>query len=222
MAGLSLYSLSKNRAYELMTSLLQHLLLALLPAEARQQLIAFPTALVTMIIVSIIALLLYFYAKGQEKHMDGVYVMSWLMHLPSILWYSNLDWLKVLGLPLNFQVLETRLSFAETLIISAILVGGRALLFFTSNIRDALTRLQGRGAEEDDLKVAAAGMVTLALALVALSTAMVLTMSYLIPMIKVLLGPVIALIPYPYVVIGAACLIIIPVIVIAYLYNSKT
>jgi len=219
MASLSLYSFSKNRLYESIASSLQQLLLALLWTEARQQLAALPIAPM-IIIITMTSSLLYFYVKGWEKHMDRVYAMSWLMHLPSILWYSNLDWLRVLGSPLNFQVLETQLSFVETLIISAFLVGGRALLFFTSQIRETLVMLQERGAGDDDLGAAASGMTTLALLLVALSIVATLAMSYLMPMIKALLSPIIALTPYPHVVIGIACLIAIPVFVIMYLYSK--
>lgn len=210
MFGLALYSFSKNRVYDSMILLLQQLS-ALLKVDVDQ-----PIYLIIFIIIPF----LYFYAMGREEHMDGVYMMSWLMHLPSVLWYSGLDWLKVVGSPLNFQVLETRLSFEEVLLISAILVGGRILLFFTCQIRETLIGLRKRGADESDLEAVIPGMTGFALTLVTLSTALALAVSYLIAVTKELFNPVVALAPYPYVTFGVACLVAIPALVIIY-FHSK-
>jgi len=127
--------------------------------------------------------------------------------------------LQTLGSPINFQILETWLSFTETLVISIILVAGRILLFYMSQIREVFLELQGRGAEKGDLEIVALGMTALTLVLIGSSIAATLAISYLITIIKSLLSPIIAFIPYPYVVVGAICLIMIPACIIMYLHS---
>ncbi len=99
------------------------------------------------------------------------------------------------------------------------MVGGRILLFFTSHVRKTLEELQKRGADEDDLMKVASGMTLFALAVVSFSISVALLMSYIIPTIRALLNPFIGMIPYAYAVVGAVCLIAIPVIAILYLHS---
>ena len=219
MAGLSLYSFSKNKLRELIVLFLQWVLLIFLRVDAYLPLFSLLTLLTPLIIIMVFSVFLYFYAKGRQKHMDEIYVLSWLMHLPSVLWFSRIDWLQILGSPINFQILETYVSFTETLAISIILVAGRILLFYTSQIREVFLELQGRGAEKDDLETAALGMTALTLILIGSSITVTLAISYLMPVIKSLLSHIIALIPYPYIVVGAICLIMIPACIIMYLHS---
>jgi hypothetical protein len=98
-------------------------------------------------------------------------------------------------------------------------VAGRILLFYTSQIREVFSELQGRGAEKDDLEIAALGMTALTLILVGSLITATLAISYLIPIIKSLLSPIIAFIPYPYMVVGVICLVMIPACIIMYLHS---
>ena len=212
MVGISFYSFLKNKVYHLTSSALQQILFTLLPLEVHRE-------LTLALLIAVIAPLLHLYSKGREKHMDGIYAILWLMHLPSVLYYSGLDWLEAISAQLNFQVFETELSLGNTLLIGAILVGGRILLFLTSNIRKTLEELQKRGADEDDLMKVSSGMTFFALTIVTFSISMALLMSYIIPMIKALLNPFTGMVPYTYAVVGTASLIAIPVIAILYLYS---
>ncbi|MEM2568493.1 MAG: hypothetical protein QXT67_00925 [Candidatus Bathyarchaeia archaeon] len=99
----------------------------------------------TLLIIVLFSISLYFYAISRQKHLDRIYVLSWLIYLPSPLHFSRIDWLQALGLPINFQIFETKLSFTETLIIGMFLVAGRILLFYTSQIRETYLELLRRG-----------------------------------------------------------------------------
>lgn len=213
MVGFSIYSLLSNKIYNL----------AILSLEAFIQIEVLSTIYPLLPILPILILFtisLYLYALGRPKHLDRVYAISWLIHLPSILRFSQIDWLQALGLPINFQTLETKLSFTETLIISIILVAGRILLFYTSQIRETYLELLGRGAEKDDLRRVLSGMMMFALLFVGSSAAAVLALGYLIPLVKILLNPIITLLPYPYIVVGVICLIMIPLCIILYLHSG--
>jgi hypothetical protein len=230
MAGLSLYSFSKHMLHKLVVLLFQRALLIVPQVNVYLPILNFLTMLPTLIIIIVFSTLLYFYAKGHQKDMDKIYVLSWLMHIPSVLWFSRIDWLQILwdivrttnstlGLLISSQILETQLSFTETLLISITLVAGRILLFYTSQIREVFLELQRRGAEKDDLEMAAFEMTILTLILIGSSIAATLAISYLTPIIKSLLSPMIMFTPYPHIAVSAICLIMIPICIIVYLYR---
>jgi len=211
----SIYSLLNNRIYDFFILFLSRFLQASFLSPI------YPF-LPTLPIVILFSVSLYFYAMGRQKHLDGIYAISWLIYLPSLLYFSRVDWLQVLGLPINFQMFETKLSFAETLIIGISLVTGRILLFYISQIREIYLEMLGRGAEKNDLEHVLPGMMMFTILLAGSSTAASLAISYLIPVFRHLLNSIITLLPYPYIIIGVICLTIIPLCIIIYFHSGAS
>lgn len=215
MICFSMYSLLNNKIYEFTILFLN----VFLQASFLSPIYPF---LPTLPIIILFSISLYFYAIGRQKHLDRIYVLSWLMHLPSLLYFSQIDWLQALGLPVNFQIFETKLSFTETLVVGMLLVVGRILIFYTSQMRETYLELLGRGAEKNDLERMLLGMMMFTLLFVGSSAVASLVISYLIPIFRHLLNPILALLPYPYIVIGVICLIIIPLCIIIYFHSGAS
>ncbi|MEM2661200.1 MAG: hypothetical protein QXS74_07770 [Nitrososphaeria archaeon] len=173
-----------------------------------------------LLIIVLSSIFLYFYVIGQQKYLDRIYMISWIMHLPSIIYFSQIDWFQTLGLSISFQMLETKLSFTETLIIGIFLVAGRVMLFYTSKTREMYLELLGRGAEKNDLETILSRIIGLILLYVGSSAIATLAISYLIPTVKSLIIPITTFLPYPYIVIGVICLIMIPLCIIIYFYSE--
>lgn len=206
----SLYSLTNNKIYASIISFVQ----TVAPTYTLAQILT----LTPLLLVGLLSLC--FYILGDEKHMERIHTLSWMLHSPSVLWFSQIDWLKIIGFPIDFQVFQTSLSFAETLIISIILVSGRIMLFYTSHVRRRLSEFLKRGASEEDLKNAVLNMMMFAFACLGLSILNAVALSSAIPALKENLSPIIAKLPYPYMIIGITCLLAIPACVILYVHSQ--
>lgn len=216
MFSSSVYSLFNNNIINLITLFFERFM----QVSIISQIYPFIPIIPKLLIIILSSITLYFYVIGKQKYLDGVYIISWIMHLPSIIYFSQIDWFQALGLPINFQMLETKFSFMETLIIGIFLVAGRIILFYTSKIREMYLELLGRGAEKNDLEYILSKMIGIILLYVGSSTIATLAISYLIPIVKSFLILITALLPYPYIVIGVICLIMIPLCAIVYFYSE--
>ncbi len=104
----------------------------------------------TPILVVLFAGLLILIIYGNEKASSGTYDFLWILLLPSILWFSNVDWFKILGLPFNFEALAPNLPFTLVLATGLVLVTTRVFFSFVSQIKTTRQELLGRGASEPD------------------------------------------------------------------------
>lgn len=209
MLSLSLYSLVNNYVYYFFS----HLLMVILSLPIPVQILP----LIPLIIVS--ALFLLFYALGKHKYIDAMYVLSWLMHLPTVLHFSQIDWPRIIGLSMGFQNIQTKIGFMEALLISLLLVAGRILLHYTLLIRNIHKELLFRGAGEADLEKVLFSALTIASLCISLSLFMAFGISLLAPALKDLLAQALITLPYPYVLISVICLIAIPMCAIIYIYS---
>jgi len=108
----------------------------------------------TPILVLLFAGLLILIMFGNEKASSGTYDFLWVLLLPSILWFSNVDWFKVLGLPFNFEALAPNLPFTLVLAAGLVLITTRVFFSFVSQIKTTKQELVGRGASEPDTQKA--------------------------------------------------------------------
>jgi hypothetical protein len=91
---------------------------------------------------------------GNEKVSSGTYDFLWILLLPSILWFSSLDWLKMLGSPFNFGAFAANLPFPVVLAAGVVLVTTRIFFSFVSQVKNTRQELLGRGASESDARKA--------------------------------------------------------------------
>lgn len=217
MAYSSMYSFLNNALYDGAMLLLEGLLMKMN--------ITTPISLDVFIRLSFFSIfsliLLYFYAKGKEVHFNRFYTLAWLLHLPSILYFSRIDWLREMGLFINFQIFKTSLSFSDTLVIGAILVSGRILLYYTARIKETYHELIERGASKDDVESAISAMTTFSLIFIVFTSAIAFIASHAIPLLASFFVPRVSSIPYPYIVLGAISLVAIPAIIIAYIHSRR-
>lgn len=217
MAGSSMYSFLNNVLFDEVMLFLKRLLMSLnIPTP-----IYTDTFLRVLFFFIFSLVFLYLYAKGKETHFNRVYTISWLMHLPSILYFSRIDWLREMGLLINFQLFKTNLSFLDTLVIGMILVSGRILLYYMSKIRETYLELVERGASEEDLEHAISGMAMFTLAFVVSTSVVAFIVSQAIPLIASFFVQKVASLPYTYIMIGGISLVVIPAILIIYIYSSR-
>ncbi|MEM3715796.1 MAG: hypothetical protein QW145_01395 [Candidatus Bathyarchaeia archaeon] len=210
MLILSIHSLISSVIYEAIIRLLTTVFPQRMPAQV--------LALTPIISLSVVFISLY--ALGKQKCVDEIYVLSWLIHAPTVLSFSQIDWPKMMGLPVGLQDLRTDLGFMEALIVSLALIAGRLMLVYMFQIREFYRELLSRGAEKEDLERAFPGMLALITLVIGLALLGVVGISLAVPAIKIFLLQILASVPYPYVTIITACLVAIPTCVMTYIYSQ--
>lgn len=122
----------------------------------------YQTPILAVLFVGLLILFIF----GSEKAMSGTYIFLWVLLLPSILWFSNLDWFRITGLPFNLEVFAANLPFIEVLVAGVVLVTTRIFFSFMSQIKNTRLELLGRGALGPDAQRAVSKQSTFFSALV--------------------------------------------------------
>ena len=171
----------------------------------------------TLILAVLFSILLILIIFGSEKVISRTYMFVWIFLLPSILWFSNFDWFKALGLPIDFGMLAANLPFAEVLATGLVLVTTGIFLSFLSQIKNTKRELLARGASEADAGKAMTkqsfffsalilGCIGVAsLIAVASSTAKIAVQTWLTSL------------PYSYTILGLAGAVVLMICVVLYL-----
>jgi hypothetical protein len=110
----------------------------------------YQTPILGLLFAGLLVLIMF----GSQKAGSTTYDLLWLLLLPSILGFSQLDWFKMLGLPFNFEVFAPNLPFTLVLAAGLVLVITRIFLSSVSQINNTRRELLGRGASEPDTQKA--------------------------------------------------------------------
>jgi hypothetical protein len=143
--------------------------------------------------------------------------LSLILLIPSILWFSNLDWLQILGLPINLQFFKTDLPFTYTLYSGLLLISSETLLYFFSQIKITRNELLSRGAEKVDVERVAMKQFAFASTLTALCTLATLVISNAAFLLKTTFQNFTKQILHPYITLGAISAAITIICILAYL-----
>jgi len=117
---------------------------------------AFPSlevyeVLILFFVMAFLAVLMIF---GNERILSMTFVLLGALLTPSILFFSKLDWFRVLGIQFNVDTVNANLPSYMVSAISLVLVATWIFLLYTSRIDTAKKELLRRGASEIDVEKA--------------------------------------------------------------------
>ena len=199
---LSYYTLTRCSLYNLAVKAISHFLSV--------------ERLDTLIYIAILGVALALIATTKEAY-QKVYGLAWIIYLPALLSFSKLDWLTVLGFPINLENLTVSISPIEALIVGVVLVGGRTFLYFSSQLKALRSELLARGANIEEVNAAVRSAFVFTFALTALSTLIVLAAWAFLPLMETALKVCFTKAPHPYIIPSLIAVFITTLCVVIYL-----
>ena len=146
--------------------------------------------------------------------------LSLILLIPSVLWFSNLDWLQILRLPINLQFFKTDLPFTCILYSGLLIISCETLFHFLSQIKSTRSELLSRGADKEDVEKVAIKQFTFASTLTALCTLTTLVIVNAAFLLKTTFQNFTRQILYPYITLGAISTAITIICILAYLRSQ--
>lgn len=143
--------------------------------------------------------------------------LSLILLIPSILCFSNLDWLQILRLPISLQFFKTDLPLTYILYSGLLIISCETLFYFNSQIKRTRNELLSRGAEKVDVEKVAMKQFAFASTLTALCTLTTLVIANVAFLLKTTFQNFTKQILYPYITLGAVSAAITIICILAYL-----
>jgi hypothetical protein len=173
----------------------------------------FQIPILALLFAGLLTLILF----GNEKVSSRTYDFLWILLLPSILWFSSLDWLKMLGSPFNFGAFAANLPFAVVLAAGVVLVTTRIFFSFVSQVKNTRQELLGRGASVTDTQEAFNGQSRFFSKLILACAGAALLIITTASTARAVLQQSLPTMQYPYVILGLASATVLTVCTALYL-----
>ncbi len=159
------------------------------------------------------ALSFTFWRRGDEAGFGRLFSLNMLMFFPAVVDFSMFNWVNLI------------LPYEPAPAVSAIWVFGVGLLLqatylflrYTVRFRGLRDELLNRGAESDDVDEVSKGQIFYLASLVLGTSALSTVVYYLVPFMRELFTIQAYGLPYPHIVIGIACSLLIAAATILYL-----
>jgi hypothetical protein len=143
--------------------------------------------------------------------------LSLVLLFPSILWFSDIDWLQILNSPVSLQFFKTQIPSTYILSAGLLLISTEILLHFLQHAEKTRSELLRRGAERRDVEKTTTKQFVFALTLTALSTLIAVTTASAALFLKVALLNITTQMPYPHITLGTIAAVILFTSILAYL-----
>lgn len=166
-------------------------------------------------IVLILAVLtaLMFWRRGDEISFGRLFSLNMIMYFPAVIDFSLFNWI---NLVMPYEAGQN-ISALWVLGVGILLQSTYIVIRYTVRFRELRQELIGRGAEISDVDDVTKNQMAY-LSLITFITAVILfIIYYFTPLVKGLLRFEFAWLPYPHVVIGIACTLLISVATFIYL-----
>jgi len=156
---------------------------------------------------------LLFWRRGDEAGFGRLFSLNMLMFFPAVIDFSMFNWVNLI-LPYDPA---PRVSLLWVFGVGILLQVTYISLRYTVRFRGLREELMDRGAEVDDVDTVSKGQMTYLGQLVAGTAAITAAIYGATPLVKGLLRFEATTMPYPHVVIGFACTLLIAVATLIYL-----
>jgi len=213
---LSYYALTRCNLYDMLIKILIKASSYIYIMSTRLDVLLPIQHLNILIYILILAVALIFIVI-ERKTYQKAYMLAWILYLPTLLSFSKLDWLAILGFPINLESLTTSISPTEALTIGAILVGSRTFIYFSSQLKVLRSDLLARIAEVEEVDTVVGSAFVFALALTALSTLIVLAAWILFPPMEMVLKVYFSKAPHSYIILSLTAVFITTLCMLVYL-----
>lgn len=161
----------------------------------------------------VIALSFTFWRRGDEAGFGRLFSLNMLMFFPAVVDFSNFNWVNLI---LPYDPMPS-VSLIWVFCVGLLLQATYLSLRYTVRFRLLRDELTGRGAEPADVDEVSKGQMYYLIFLVAGTSAISAAVFYLVPITGNLVSLESLRIPYPHVVIGAICSLLIAAATIFYL-----
>ena len=170
------------------------------------------------LLILVIVLSILFWRRGDEAGFGRLFSLNMLMFFPSVIDFSMFNWINLILL----YDPAPRVSRLWVFGVGVLLQVTYIALRYTVRFRRLREELVGRGAEVEDVDNVSKGQMAYLMLLMAGTAAIVSTIYYATPFVKDLLRFEAAELPYPHIVIGFACTILIALATVIYLRGHET
>lgn len=122
---------------------------------------------------AVIALFLITAVLGafHEKGLQWSLAVAWILYLPSVLYFSKIDWLYIMGTGSNLSTLKSDLPEVYIVLNGAALVGTSLLIYSYGELRELRRDLLGRGGSAPEVDAACARNMLFLTGTIAISAA---------------------------------------------------
>jgi hypothetical protein len=166
-----------------------------------------------MILGVVLSLSFLAWRRGDEAGFGRLFSLNMLMFFPAVIDFSTFNWVKLI-FPYD---LVSKVSKHWVFGVGLLLQATYLTLRYTVRFRGIRAELIGRDADEGDVNEVSRGQMTYLVQLV-LGTALISAAVYYgVPKVSGLLNAEVSSLPYPHVIIGVACTLLIAAATILYL-----
>jgi hypothetical protein len=165
----------------------------------------------------VIALSFKFWQRGDEAGFGRLFSLNMLMFFPAAIDFSMFNWVNLI-LPYDPM---PRVSVIWAFAVGLLLQATYLFLRYTVRFRLLQDELLGRGAEQGDVDEVTKGQIYYLASLVFGTAAISAVIYYVVPFVVRLVSLDVSGIPYPHIVIGVACILLIAAAIVYYLRGGK-
>lgn len=171
-------------------------------------------ALIDMVLLGLVlALSFTFWRRGDEAGFGRLFALNMLMFFPAVVDFSLFNWVNLI-LPYDPA---PRVSALWVFGVGVLLQATYLFLRYTVRFRGLRNELVGRGAVPEDVDEVSKGQIYYLATLVLGTSALSAVVYYLVPFMANLVTIQAYGLPYPHIVVGAACSLLIAAATIFYL-----
>jgi hypothetical protein len=166
-----------------------------------------------MIMGAVLSISFFAWRRGDEAGFGRLFSLNMLMFFPAVIDFSTFNWVKLI-FPYD---LGSKVSNHWVFGVGLLLQATYLTLRYTVRFRGIREELIGRDADEGDVNEVSRGQMTYLVQLV-LGTALISVVVYYgVPKVSGLLNAEVSGLPYPHIIIGVACTLLIAAATILYL-----
>ncbi len=176
-----------------------------------------PAYIDIIILGLVVALSFNFWRRGDEAGFGRLFSLNMLMFFPAVVDFSMFNWVNLI-LPYDPR---PRVSVLWAFAVGLLLQATYLFLRYTVRFRLLQDELVGRGAEQGDVDEVSKGQMYYLASLVLGTAAISAVIYYVVPVMVGLVNIDISGVPYPHIVIGVACILLIASAIVYYLRGER-
>lgn len=165
----------------------------------------------------VMALSFTFWRRGDEAGFGRLFSLNMLLFFPAVIDFSMFNWVNLV-MPYSPS---PRVSVAWVFGVGLLLQATYLALRYMVRFRLLQDELLGRGAEQNDVDEVSKGQMYYLAFLVSMTAVVSVVVYYTVPFVSGLIGAEATGIPYPHIVIGVACTMLIAAATILYLRGGR-
>jgi hypothetical protein len=151
--------------------------------------------------VVVFVLIILEFLSGEERNTINIYQINFMLFLPEALSFSKLNWFNLLDAG---YLLEPRRSFYTVFLTGVVIMTGYSVLSFITRFRVQMGEYHAHGVNEEQIRHITENQTVLSFILGLVSAVIVVVAAVIVDFIGSRAIQFVSLVPYAYIVFGAA------------------